>query len=123
LAQVDDASAQSIPITDSAGLAADVARGESQLATCPAPTSRGPQNDFGAIIMVGNSTSGGARERDRRRTSGNHEPDPRRCRQKSAMPAIFLGPHTPEAIGDYVGGSTPCCRRRVRRGFRRGLAC
>jgi len=29
--------------------------------------------------------------------------------------AIFLGSHTPEAIGDYVGGSTTCCLRRVRR--------
>jgi len=31
--------------------------------------------------------------------------------------AISSGP-TPEAIGDYVGGSNTCCRRRVRRGSR-----
>ena len=31
---------------------------------------------------------------------------PKRCRRKVRNAgAIFLGPHTPEAIGDYVGGS------------------
>ena len=50
---------------------------------------------------------GGAGECDRRRTSGNHD---RRIRRRSSAKirnagAIFLGAHTPEAIGDYVGGS------------------
>src|SRR5437016_5197279 len=55
LAQAEhDASAQSILITDSAALAADVARAvESQLATLPrADIARASWNDFGAIIMV-----------------------------------------------------------------------
>ena len=57
LAQAEhDASAQSILITDSAGLAAEVERAvESQLATLPrADIARASWNDFGAIIMVGN---------------------------------------------------------------------
>src|SRR5437762_6883712 len=55
LAQAEhDASAQSILITDSAGLATEVARAvESQLATLPrADIARASWNDFGAIIMV-----------------------------------------------------------------------
>ncbi|MFX7556082.1 histidinol dehydrogenase, partial [Acinetobacter baumannii] len=49
-----DASAQSILITDSARLAADVERAvEAQLATLPrAEIARASWNDFGAIIMV-----------------------------------------------------------------------
>jgi len=31
--------------------------------------------------------------------------------------AIFLGAYTPEAIGDYVGGSNMYCQPRVRHGF------
>ena len=55
LAQAEhDANAQSILITDSAQLAADVERAvESQLATLPrAEIARASWNDFGAIIMV-----------------------------------------------------------------------
>src|SRR6476620_7722741 len=55
LAQAEhDASAQSILITDSAGLAAEVERAvESQLATLSrADIARASWNDFGAIIMV-----------------------------------------------------------------------
>src|SRR5258707_3228958 len=55
LAQAEhDASAQSILITDSAALAAEVARAvETQLATLPrADIARTSWNDFGAIIMV-----------------------------------------------------------------------
>ena len=51
-----DASAQSILITDSARLAADVERAvESQLETLPrAEIARASWKDFGAIITVGN---------------------------------------------------------------------
>ncbi len=35
--------------------------------------------------------------------------------------AIFLGAHTPEAIGDYVGGPTTSCRRPARPGFSSGI--
>ena len=111
LAQAEhDASAQSILITDSARLAAEVERAvESQLETLPrAEIARASWNDFGAIIMVDNARRGGrARERDRRRTSGNHDrgsPKALSAKVRNAG-AIFLGPHTPEAIGDYVGGS------------------
>ena len=110
LAQAEhDASAQSILITDSAALAAEVERAvESQLATLPrADIARASWNDFGAIIMVEQPRRGGrARERHRRRASGDHDRGSGRLSAKVRNAgAIFLGPHTPEAIGDYVGGS------------------
>ena len=110
LAQAEhDASAQSILITDDAALADEVARAvESQLNTLPrAPIARASWNDFGAIIRVENLeqavtlANAIAAEHLEIMTS---DPEALAAQIRNAG-AIFLGPHTPEAIGDYVGGS------------------
>jgi histidinol dehydrogenase len=110
LAQAEhDASAQSILITDSARLATEVERAvESQLATLPrAQIARASWNDFGAVIMVkklddavvlANAIAAEHLEI----MTADAEALSARIRNAGA---IFLGPHTPEAIGDYVGGS------------------
>ena len=110
LAQAEhDANAQSILITDDAALAAEVERAvTSQLATLSrAKIARASWDEFGAIILVKSMeealpladaiaaehleimTADPERLADRVRNAG----------------AIFIGGHTPEAIGDYVGGS------------------
>jgi histidinol dehydrogenase len=110
LAQAEhDASAQSILITDDAALAARVEQAlEAQLETLPrGAVAAASWRDFGAVILVGTlddavplvdavapehleiATADPGRLADRIRNAG----------------AIFLGAHTPEAIGDYVGGS------------------
>ena len=103
LAQAEhDASAQSILITDSARLAAEVERAvESQLATLPrAEIARASWNDFGAIIMVGQARrGGGAGECDRRRASGNHDRGSGRLVGKSPQRRRDL-PRPPYAGGD-----------------------
>jgi histidinol dehydrogenase len=110
LAQAEhDANAQSILITDSAALAGDVERAVAlQLATLPRADIAGASwNDFGAIILV--------EDLDEAVTLANAiaaehleimtaDPEALSARIHNAG-AIFLGPHTPEAIGDYVGGS------------------
>ncbi|GAB1717565.1 MAG: histidinol dehydrogenase [Nitrobacter sp.] len=110
LAQAEhDASAQSILITDSATLAAAVERAvEAQLATLPrAEIARASWNDFGAVILVENLDQAVmladaiAAEHLEIMTS---DPEGLAARIRNAG-AIFIGPHTPEAIGDYVGGS------------------
>jgi histidinol dehydrogenase len=110
LAQAEhDVNAQSILITDDAALAADVERAvEAQLATLPrADIARASWNDFGAVILVGNiAESAGlanaiAAEHLEIMTS---DPQALSTQIRNAG-AIFLGAHTPEAIGDYVGGS------------------
>jgi histidinol dehydrogenase len=110
LAQAEhDASAQSILITDSRKLADEVARAvESQLSTLPrADIARASWNDFGAIILVKHLTdaipiaNAIAAEHLEIMTS---DPETLAAQIRNAG-AIFLGPHTPEAIGDYVGGS------------------
>ena len=110
LAQAEhDVNAQSILVTDSAALADEVERAvEAQLATLPrAQIARASWNDFGAIIVVKNLDQAAdlanalAAEHLEIMTS-----DPERlAAQIRNAGAIFLGPHTPEAIGDYVGGS------------------
>jgi histidinol dehydrogenase len=110
LAQAEhDASAQSILITDNAALAGAVEEAlAAQLAALPrAPIAGASWRDFGAIILVGSLDEAVplidaiAPEHleivaeDADRLAG-------RIRNAGA---IFLGPHTPEAIGDYVGGS------------------
>ena len=109
LAQAEhDAAAQSILITDDAALAGDVERAvEAQLATLPrAEVARASWRDFGAVILV--------------RALGDAVPlidavapehleiiadDAERLAGKIRNTgAIFLGAHTPEAIGDYVAG-------------------
>jgi histidinol dehydrogenase len=110
LAQAEhDASAQSILITDDAALADAVEEAvAAQLASLPRAAVAGASwRDFGATICVGALdeavplvdaiapehleivSADAERLADRIRNAG----------------AIFLGAHTPEAIGDYVGGS------------------
>jgi histidinol dehydrogenase len=110
LAQAEhDVNAQSILITDSAGLAGDVeAAVQSQLSTLPrAEIARASWNEFGAIILVKNLdeavglANAIAAEHLEIMTS---DPEALAAQIRNAG-AIFLGPHTPEAIGDYVGGS------------------
>jgi histidinol dehydrogenase len=110
LAQAEhDASAQSILITTSAQLAADVERAvEAQLKTLPrAEIARASWNDFGAIIMVGDLNE--AAELANAIAAEhleimNEDAEALSAKVRNAG-AIFLGAHTPEAIGDYVGGS------------------
>jgi histidinol dehydrogenase len=110
LAQAEhDTSAQSILITDSGRLADEVERAvQSQLSTLPrADIARASWNDFGAIIVV-NSIADAvpianaiAAEHLEIMTA---DPEMLAAQIRNAG-AIFLGAHTPEAIGDYVGGS------------------
>jgi histidinol dehydrogenase len=110
LAQAEhDVNAQSILITDSAALADEVERAvQSQLSTLPrAEIARASWNDFGAVIVVKNLGEAAdlanaiAAEHLEIMTS---DPESLAAQIRNAG-AIFLGPHTPEAIGDYVGGS------------------
>ena len=110
LAQAEhDVNAQSILITDSAALAADVERAvQAQLATLPrAPIARASWDDFGAVILVRNLDEAAdlanaiAAEHLEIMTA---DAEALSAKVRNAG-AIFLGPHTPEAIGDYVGGS------------------
>jgi histidinol dehydrogenase len=110
LAQAEhDESAQSILITDSVGLAEDVARAvEAQLTTLPrAKIAAASWKDFGAIILV--ETLDDAVPLANAIAAEHLEimtADPEGfAKQIRNAGAIFLGPHTPEAIGDYVGGS------------------
>jgi histidinol dehydrogenase len=110
LAQAEhDANAQSILITDSAALADDVEQAlEAQLATLPrAQIARASWNEFGAVILV-NRLDEAVALADA--IAAEHleivtaDPEALAAKIRNAG-AIFLGPHTPEAIGDYVGGS------------------
>jgi histidinol dehydrogenase len=110
LAQAEhDANAQSILITDDSALADDVAHAvEAQLTTLPrAAIARASWNDFGAIIVVQGLdeavelANAIAAEHLEIMTA---DPEHVAARVRDAG-AIFLGAHTPEAIGDYVGGS------------------
>jgi len=110
LAQAEhDASAQSILITDDPALAARVeAALAGQLKSLPrGRVAEASWRDFGAIILVGALDDAVplidaiAPEHLEIETQ-----DPERLAAKIRNAgAIFLGPHTPEAIGDYVGGS------------------
>ena len=110
LAQAEhDEAAQSILITDDPGLAGEVEIAvEAQLATLPrAAVARASWQEYGAIILVRTLdeavplVDAVAPEHleivavDADRIAG----EIRNCG------AIFLGAHTPEAIGDYVAGS------------------
>ena len=110
LAQAEhDPSAQSILITDDADLADAVARSvDSQLNGLPRADVAGASwRDFGAIILVP-KLSDALPLADR--IAPEHleivatEADALAARARNAG-AIFIGAHTPEAIGDYVGGS------------------
>ncbi|MFY9957223.1 histidinol dehydrogenase [Bradyrhizobium sp.] len=110
LAQAEhDTSAQSILITESKKLADEVERAiEAQLSTLPrAAIARASWNDFGAIILVGSIEDAVAIANA---IAAEHleimtaDPEMLAAQIRNAG-AIFLGSHTPEAIGDYVGGS------------------
>src|SRR5262249_45239205 len=104
-----DTSAQSILITDDAALADAVERAvAAQLTTLPRAAVAGASwRDFGAIVLVARLDDAvplidaiapehlEIESADAERLAG-------RIRNAGA---IFLGAHTPEAIGDYVGGS------------------
>jgi histidinol dehydrogenase len=110
LAQAEhDVNAQSILITDSRALAGDVERAvQAQLSTLPREKiARASWDDFGAIILVKHLdeavelANAIAAEHLEIMTS---DPETFSAKIRNAG-AIFLGAHTPEAIGDYVGGS------------------
>jgi histidinol dehydrogenase len=110
LAQAEhDESAQSILITDSKRLADEVAQAvEAQLKTLPrAKIASASWQDFGAIILV-KSLSEAVPLADAIAAehleimTADAEAFSKQIRNAGA---IFLGSHTPEAIGDYVGGS------------------
>lgn len=109
LAQAEhDASAQSILLTDDAALAAEVEKAvEAQLATLPRAEIAGRSwRDYGAILLVADLERAVPLVD---RLAPEHleimTADPERLSGliRNAG-AIFLGGHTPEAIGDYVGG-------------------
>jgi histidinol dehydrogenase len=110
LAQAEhDTNAQSILITDDAALADEVARAvETQLTTLPrVKIARASWQQFGAIVVVDNLDTA---VRLANSIAAEHleimtaDPESLSAGIRNAG-AIFLGPHTPEAIGDYVGGS------------------
>ncbi|HUG62137.1 MAG TPA: histidinol dehydrogenase [Methylomirabilota bacterium] len=110
LAQAEhDTGAQAILMTDDAGLADAVeAAVERQLALLPrAETARASWRDFGAVILV-RDIAAAVPLIDR--IAAEHleiavaDPEPLAARVRNAG-AIFIGAHTPEVIGDYVGGS------------------
>ena len=109
LAQAEhDVSAQSILITDDAVLAAAVEKAvAAQLKTLPrADVASASWRDFGAIIMVGQLADALplvdrlAPEHLEIAAAGA---DALAAKIRNAG-AIFIGAHTPEAIGDYVAG-------------------
>jgi histidinol dehydrogenase len=110
LAQAEhDVSAQSILITDDPALAAAVEKSlAAQLATLPRAAVAGASwRDFGAVILVGKLDEAVAlvdalAPEHLEIAAENAEELARGIRNAGA---IFIGAHTPEAIGDYVGGS------------------
>src|SRR6516225_3943497 len=110
LAQAEhDTSAQSILITNDVALADKVEKAVGvQLRSLPrASVAAASWRDFGAIILVGKldeavSLVDAIAPEHLEIASEDAEHLASRIRNAGA---IFLGPHTPEAIGDYVGGS------------------
>ena len=110
LAQAEhDANAQSILITDDRDLARDVGHAvEAHLASLPrADIARASWQNLGAIIRVRNLDESIALADA---LAAEHleimtqDPEALATKIRNAG-AVFLGSHTPEAIGDYVGGS------------------
>ena len=110
LAQAEhDASAQSILITDDASLATQVETAvDSQLKLLPrASTASASWRDFGAIITVPKLDDAVAlvdRLAPEHLEIVVHDAEKLAAKIRNAG-AIFIGAHTPEAIGDYVAGS------------------
>ena len=110
LAQAEhDENAQAILCTDDEKLAAAVERAiEGQLASLTRRRIAGASwRDFGAIISVGNFDEAlplvdAIAPEHLEIVAANSDALARRIRNAGA---IFIGPHTPEAIGDYVAGS------------------
>jgi histidinol dehydrogenase len=110
LAQAEhDESAQSILITDDAKLADEVERSvTAQLQSLPRAAIAGASwRDFGALILVAGladavSLVDALAPEHVEIVCEGAEGLARRVRNAGA---IFIGPHTPEAIGDYVAGS------------------
>jgi histidinol dehydrogenase len=110
LAQAEhDTAAQSILITDDAALAAGVELAvEAQLMTLPrAEVARASWREFGAVILVPDLASAvplvdAIAPEHLEIVADDAENLAARIRNTGA---IFLGAHTPEAIGDYVAGS------------------
>jgi histidinol dehydrogenase len=110
LAQAEhDESAQAILITSSRRIAEEVARAvASQLAMLPRANIAGKSwNDFGAIILVDEITQAvpladAIAAEHLEIMTVDAEAFAAKIRNAGA---IFVGAHTPEAIGDYVGGS------------------
>ena len=109
LAQAEhDVSAQSILMTDDAGLAAEVEKAvQAQLQTLPrADIAAKSWADYGAILLVADLEAAVPLVN---RLAPEHleimtaDPDRLASMIRNAG-AIFIGGHTPEAIGDYVGG-------------------
>ena len=110
LAQAEhDASAQAILITDSAALADAVERAvASELAQLPRrDVAAASWRDYGAIILVGKlddavALTDAIAPEHLEIAAADAEGLAARIRNAGA---IFIGAHTPEAIGDYVAGS------------------
>jgi histidinol dehydrogenase len=110
LAQAEhDENAQAILCTDDEKLAAAVERAiEGQLASLTRRKIAGASwRDFGAIILVRNFDEAlplvdAIAPEHLEIAAANGDALARRVRNAGA---IFIGPHTPEAIGDYVAGS------------------
>jgi histidinol dehydrogenase len=110
LAQAEhDADAQSILISDSAHLLDQVAAAvDAELAVLPrAETAGASWRDHGGLILVSDLMTEAPSIVDR--IAPEHlelaaaDPDALAAKVRHAG-AIFLGAHTPEAVGDYVGG-------------------
>jgi len=111
LAQAEhDAAAQSILLTDDAALADAVEEAvERQLATLSrSDTARASWREFGALIVVEDLQAEAPPLADRIAAEhleiATEDPDALFGLIRNAG-AVFLGRHTPEVIGDYVGGS------------------
>jgi histidinol dehydrogenase len=110
LAQAEhDTNAQAILITDDPVLAGEVEKAvAAQLESLPrGSVAAASWRDFGAIILVGKLADAVPLVdaiAPEHLEIASEDPDALASRIRNAG-AIFLGPHTPEAIGDYVAGS------------------
>jgi histidinol dehydrogenase len=103
-----DASSQSILITDDAGFAAKVEAAIAlALETLPRKDiASASWRDFGAVILVGNLNDAATlvdRIAPEHLEIATDDPERLLKRVKHAG-AVFLGRHTPEAMGDYIAG-------------------
>lgn len=122
-----DTAAQSILITDDAAFAAAVtAAVDGQLAAAPdSGIAAESWRDHGAVIVVGDLPGEAPALIDA--VAPEHlelavaAPEPLAARVRQAG-AIFLGRHTPEAVGDYVGGPNHVLPTARRARFASGLS-